>query len=72
MVIGMGAVFSFLILLVVSLQCLGWFFERYSHLFLESDSDTTTSTQQADDASVRVAIALVAAHRAYARAKDAT
>ena len=64
MLIGMGVVFGFLILLVVCLQCMGMFFERFSHLFPEPEPAAKVSTPAG--AGAVVAIALAAAHRARA------
>ena len=66
MLIGMGVVFCFLVLLVVCLQVMGKFFEKFSHLFPEPEPPATASMLAADHPQAATAIALAAAYRARA------
>jgi oxaloacetate decarboxylase gamma subunit len=73
MVVGMGVVFTFLVLLVVFMNLCGAFFTRFSHLFAEPEvpakgpASAGAATTKPADSSAKLAVALAAAHRTRRR-----
>ena len=64
MAVGMGVVFSFLVLLVVFMTLSGAFFQKFSKWFAEPQQPDAPAARPADDASAKIAVALAAALRA--------
>ena len=62
MIIGMGVVFSFLILLVLAMQASAAFFKKFGHLFPEEITAAKPTKKVQDLSDVAVAIAAVKAH----------
>jgi sodium pump decarboxylase gamma subunit len=57
LVVGMGTVFSFLILLVLAMQSTAAFFKKFAHLFPEEVAKTSAP---AANPAVAIAVALAA------------
>lgn len=68
MLVGMGVVFSFLVLLVVVMTLTGAFFQKYADRFPEPEPEAPRPSgegaQAAGDARAKVAAAVAAAYRA--------
>ncbi len=63
MAVGMTGVFSFLLLLLLLMQGIALFFQRFAHLFPEEES-APQPREHRSDAHVRLAVAIAAA-KAY-------
>ena len=61
MIVGMGVVFTFLVLLVAFMSLSGAFFTRFSHLFPESKP--SAAAPKPADSSEKLAVALATAYR---------
>ena len=59
MYIGMGAVFAFLLILVAAMTFMGWFFNKYDHLFPD---EVQEEPQKAASPMAKIAAALAVAH----------
>jgi sodium pump decarboxylase gamma subunit len=62
LIIGMGTVFSFLILLVGAMQLSAKFFAKFAHLFPEAAPKNKKPAPVSDFSDIAVAIAAVQAH----------
>ena len=62
LIVGMGTVFSFLILLVVAMQLTAGFFSKFALLFPEEE-EITAATAANPDAIIAVAVAAIRAKR---------
>jgi sodium pump decarboxylase gamma subunit len=62
MVIGMGVVFAFLTLLVISMNCSAAFFKKYAHLFPEEPVQGPARKTGTDCSDVALAVAMVRHH----------
>ncbi|MDF7805854.1 OadG family transporter subunit [Pontiellaceae bacterium B12219] len=61
MVIGMATVFSFLVLLIVAMNCSAAFFRKFAHLFPEAVvTPPKKASAAAADPSAEIAVALAA------------
>ena len=63
MIVGMGTVFGFLVLLVVSMQLSAVFFKKFAHLFPEEVAQASTPAATNPAAAIAVAIAAIRAKR---------
>ncbi len=60
MVIGMATVFSFLVLMILAMNCSAAFFRRFAHLFPESQAAPAPQKNSQADPTVEIAVALAA------------
>lgn len=57
MFIGMGAVFTFLLILVGVMNAMGWFFAKYDHLFPDAEQEITPPPSPMAKIAAAIAIA---------------
>ena len=64
MVIGMATVFSFLVLLIVAMNCSAAYFRKFAHLFPEEVREPSKAASASDPtAEIAVALAAIKAKR---------